>query len=743
MSKKSESDVFKFLGFGDDAVAKGTQHVTDCPFCNKEGKFYFDRETTLWDCKSCGENGNGLQFMHKYHAMALAETSDSNRKSLLTARPGITLQAVKQAGIAWDNMNDRWLVPYPSTTGSGLNSLGGVDLNRGSRIFKAPGVELQLYDPFSNLQSRSTVYICEGEWDALALYPFLSQEEAVVAVPGATVFKDSWLELFRGKDVVLLYDNDDAGETGWKKASKKLNGYAKTLRRIDWKKLESMGVEAKDIRDIASNTGSLEGNPQDVLIDIDTGPMAEVVEAVQEGPHYLPPVDRIVSWKQLKYKMNQELYLTNSNEACIAVCLATVVSTYVPGEPIWMFLVGPASCGKTTLIEAFGVSNMYCEAQSHLHSKVLVSGWRDGDGEDSSLLPRLKRRTLLIKDFTTVVSMSHAAQDELYGLLRDAFDGTFRKQYGNRVERHYSDIRFGFIAGVTNVIHGDCRSSLGERFLKIHYLDEDFDEERHMMAAMDAFHHKQSRGEALQRTMLGYVHHLIQNIPEPDQLPYVNSYMRYRICNLAIMVSYLRAQVERRGDDSLLYRPAREVASRVAVQLKKLCECLMLVMNKTVADEEVYQVLRKVALDSCIPFNVELVNLLNRRPNGMTRGFIANKLQIPSTNVYRLLVDLQQLGVVQVQEQQGERGRPNHVYQIHPRVIGVWRDAIQPFDNQQAEQAHANDTASQIDRSPQRDGEEGSPKRVVPSRRLKTRDHAESNGSTRRTVRRKQIGHSI
>ena len=34
------------------------QYVCDCPFCGKEGHFYINIKTQMWDCKKCGEYGN-------------------------------------------------------------------------------------------------------------------------------------------------------------------------------------------------------------------------------------------------------------------------------------------------------------------------------------------------------------------------------------------------------------------------------------------------------------------------------------------------------------------------------------------------------------------------------------------------------------------------------------------------------------------------------------------------------------
>jgi len=413
----------------------------------------------------------------------------------------------------------------------------------------------------------------------------------------------------------------------------------------------------------------------------------------------LPETDKVTSWEELiDIFRSTGLYLTPGNEIAIAVCVAVTLSPYLPGEPIWLFLIGLPSSGKTTVIESFGTSNIYCESQSQLHSTMLVSGCKSADGKDASFLPRLKKRTLLIKDYTTVVSMDSRAQESLYGILRDAFDGTFRKVYGNREERFFTGLKFGMIAGVTRVIHGDSRSSLGERFLKIEYHDDDFDEQQHILAAMRTSAEKEERTRRLERAMLGFVDHLVTNMPDVSQRPVIaeGSEFEFRISQLALLVAHLRAQVDRRGDDSLMYRPGKEIASRLSVQLKQTAEALMLVFGITEPNDLLYDAIRKLALDSCIPFNIEFSQLLHDNPQGLSRGELELELQLPSTNIHRICNDLLQLGIIRMRKSKNGKGsgRDKHVYVLNPAIEALWKYSIKgiPLD------VHSESTTPRVTR---------------------------------------------
>ncbi len=49
----------------DGKLRKGgrNQYITTCPYCRKEAHFYINRNTQLWDCKKCMEEGNIIKLL--------------------------------------------------------------------------------------------------------------------------------------------------------------------------------------------------------------------------------------------------------------------------------------------------------------------------------------------------------------------------------------------------------------------------------------------------------------------------------------------------------------------------------------------------------------------------------------------------------------------------------------------------------------------------------------------------------
>jgi len=240
--------------------ATNNQHLGECPFCNKL-KLYVNLEKQLWDCKTCGVEGNQFTLLTLLHKHYLGKTTEYDYYQLAKKRNGIQADTFRMAGFAWDSVNNRWLVPYQNGS-EFLNNLGAINPSRGFKIFKSPGLPLKLYRPFHTKELASTVVVTEGEWDLLAIYPHLPSGYSVVSIPGAMSFKQEFIPLFRNKNVILLYDKDDAGRAGIAKAVRLLNPIAESIKFLAWPEdyefpsAEDPNKEGKDLRDLVAHNKS-------------------------------------------------------------------------------------------------------------------------------------------------------------------------------------------------------------------------------------------------------------------------------------------------------------------------------------------------------------------------------------------------------------------------------------------------------------------------------------------------------
>jgi hypothetical protein len=155
----------------------------------------------------------------------------------------------------------------------------------------------------------------------------------------------------------------------------------------------------------------------------------------------------------------------------IRTVLATVVANRLPGEPVWLFVVGPSSSGKTEVIRCVErVPDVY--PISKLTEAALLSGTSRGNRAEDATGGVLReigtQGILLVRDFSTVLSMNADGRAALFAAFRDLYDGYYSRHLGvdgGRVEKWAGKI--GMIAAVTQAIdtHHEAVSSLGERWV--------------------------------------------------------------------------------------------------------------------------------------------------------------------------------------------------------------------------------------------------------------------------------------
>jgi len=124
-------------------------------------------------------------------------------------------------------------------------------------------------------------------------------------------------------------------------------------------------------------------------------------------------------------------WLSLEDDTVVDVMLAVVVANRLNTDPSWLLVVGPPSSAKTEILRALtGHPKAYF--LSNLTPTTLVSGLKPkGKLPEPSLLPKLDGKTLVLKDFTTVLSMRHDNQAEILAQLREIYDGSYSKAFGN------------------------------------------------------------------------------------------------------------------------------------------------------------------------------------------------------------------------------------------------------------------------------------------------------------------------
>lgn len=125
---------------------------------------------------------------------------------------GLSLETIRQAHLRY---TDGWIqIPVFSLDGEYLFSKYRVapwNKDQSIKYRYDRGSMTTLYNQ-QHLKDHQTIYITEGEFDCLTLHEL--GLTAVSSTGGCMSFKSAWAPLFEGKQVVIVFDNDDAGLTG-------------------------------------------------------------------------------------------------------------------------------------------------------------------------------------------------------------------------------------------------------------------------------------------------------------------------------------------------------------------------------------------------------------------------------------------------------------------------------------------------------------------------------------------------
>lgn len=666
----------------------GESHLAgECPFCGKEEHFFVSQKTGQYKCHVCGEAGNTVTFLTAIAVLNHEETDREAWRALARDR-GLPVAAFKSWGLGWDG--EQWTLPCRSPNGMCHDLRRWFPGRSGLRSTSGCKVQLFGLDRLRKSKPNVSVWLCEGEWDAIALAWLLKRngrKDAVMAVPGANTFKEEWAEEFDGRDVYLVYDADEAGDKGSLKAASllKRRGRTRSLHFLSWPMDAPKGWDCRDW--IAHGWAEHRHELNAVLAQLEAllttehrlGPNArdaaglpEDDEAGDWGEDTRP--EKPVRWADMLATFEAHLDMDEDMKWALTLCCATVVSIALPKDPLWFYLIAPPGGGKTTVLNTFRGSQR-CVFRSSLTPASLVSGFRAG--HDPSLIPKLSGKTGVFKDGTELLALHPGEKAAIDSIFRGAYDGDVDKSYGNAVERHYRGIHFTMLIGMTPAVHADSQSALGERFLKFQ-MQQDIENRREdlLWAAFRSIGKEARADAALQEIVAGFLWREL----DPDHLPHCPRPYMERIMALAQLVGILRASVSREqfGDRRILYKPHPEIGTRLVKQLGKLAYSVAHVWEKKAVDDEVWRLVERVAFDTAIGFHLDIVQAIMHRGGKATTAELAEETSLPASTLIPKLDDLRMLRVLKKQDKlralQG-RGRPPREHELSPKIVELWKRA--------------------------------------------------------------------
>lgn len=661
----------------------GSNRAGTCYGCGQKNKLFVEPKEGTYHCKLCDVKGNNVTFIRAIHTEALQRKKNPLIVKLAKMKK-IPLSTLKSSGVI--QHGEEVFIPQWDQKHR-LVGLRPFDF-KNNRIVNVIGQPLRpnfwKWD-----QSIDTTYIYEADFDSLAYQTMVDKHKGnlpphnLVALCG-TSYKSDWNKYFKGKKTIWCFDHDVEkgnegnkfypGEKGVEKAYEITDGCTANFKWLDWGKKRFK--RPFDVRDLS------------VKFRKDTTKFFDTVNNITEDfrdDHKSTSVDKvkpmkITSFNQLCEEFSKSIQFNPTLRRTLAISCATALSAKTKGDAIWMFIVGPASSGKTTILDAFSACYEQTIHRSTLTKTALVSGRNMDEDTDPSILPRLNNKCLIIKDLTMLLTANVSAQEETFGTLRDAYDSSISVSYGNGVTREYSNLRFSWLSGVTDIIQSFNKSDAGERFLRVDIVDPTFDEALQIRKALQNLS-KDSHTDSLRAATAGFINYMWEQQYE-ENLPDLTESDIHKLEALAQVISYMRTKVKKNREGAIEYRVRKEVGTRVAKQLGKVIQLLNVVFQtKELSEEDFQNHILKVAVDTCASIQTEITAQLMKqftRIGGATVELLADKLQLGKSTIQNHLSNMQEVGFVEFSKRSnnsGQRGRKYKLWVPTEHFESLWDQA--------------------------------------------------------------------
>jgi len=354
------------------------------------------------------------------------------------------------------------------------------------------------------------------------------------------------------------------------------------------------------------------------------------------------------------YKVYRKYFHIENNER-IDIVLAVALSQKLEGIPIWLILVGASGDMKSVQLNSLKTPDVF--VLHNLTSKTLVNGYPDKI-KFPDLAPELDRKIAIIPDMAQILKLPPNEKAELWGQLRDLYDGLAGKLSGQGSRARYSGLKVTLLAGSTPAIDGQIlvHQDLGTREL-IYRTKGSIKKKEVMKKCFDNEEFELKITQEIAEKTTDFL----------DEVYIIREYIDEKILNefmsIATYITYMRATAEfDQYTNDLRNEVYPEEPTRIAKQIKRLYVCLMNLSNDYPQDKAL-RILWHIAKSSAFPLRVKIFDYLIKNPyKEFSTNELSELLSVGRSTIKRECSVFWNLGIFQCRKEVINSNNPDRTY---------------------------------------------------------------------------------
>jgi hypothetical protein len=325
--------------------------------------------------------------------------------------------------------------------------------------------------------------------------------------------------------------------------------------------------------------------------------------------------------------------------------LAAAAVEQLGGDPVWLLIVSGSGAAKTETVAPLAGAGAFVTSTITSEGALLSATSKKDKAQDATggLLRKIgERGVLVIKDFTSILSMNRDSRAAVLAALREVYDGKCERNVGTDGGRTLTWTgRIALIGAVTTAYDSAHAviASMGDRFALVR-VDSNLGRRTSGRQALRNVDHEVEMRAELAQVTGGLLASL-----QPDRAVLTDEDME-DLLGAADLVTLARTAVERDYRGEVVEAHAPEMPTRFAKMLGQVVRgCLALGMTH----DEALAVSRRVARDSMPPLRLLALEDVAAHPGARTSE-VTKRVQKPRSTVDRVLQELHVLGLLEVDD---------------------------------------------------------------------------------------------